>query len=75
MARRRIGQEHLRLGDGEGRRSSSLDTLGGLIDWAEVDRHLASIYAAAKGEQAWPPLFGSGASCSPETSTGCCLRP
>src|SRR5215213_4834330 len=56
MARRRIGQERLRLGDGEGRRASSLDTLGGLIDWAEIDRHLAPIYAAAKGEQAWPPL-------------------
>ncbi len=56
MARRRIGQEHLRLGDGEGRRTSSLDTLSGLIDWAEIDRHLAPIYASAKGEQAWPPL-------------------
>jgi transposase, IS5 family len=56
MARRRIGQEHLRLDDGEGRRASSLDPLCGLIDWAEIDRHLAPIYAAAKGEQAWPPL-------------------
>ena len=27
-----------------------------LIDWAEIDRHLAPIYASAKGEQAWPPL-------------------
>jgi hypothetical protein len=26
MARRRIGQERLRLSDGEGRRTSSLDT-------------------------------------------------
>jgi transposase, IS5 family len=56
MARRRIGQEHLRLDDGEGRRASSLDPLCALIDWAEIGRHLAPIYAAAKGEQAWPPL-------------------
>ena len=27
-----------------------------LIDWAAIDRHLAPIYASAKGEQAWPPL-------------------
>jgi transposase, IS5 family len=56
MARRRIGQEHLRLGDGEGRRASSLDPLGGLIAWAEIDRHLAPIDASIKGEPAWPPL-------------------
>jgi transposase, IS5 family len=56
MARRQIGQEHLRLGDREGRRTSSLDTLHGLIVWAEIDRYLTPIYASAKGEQAWPPL-------------------
>lgn len=56
MARRRIGQEQLRLGDGEARGSGSLGELDALIDWTEVDRHLAPIYAAAKGEQAWPPL-------------------
>src|SRR5215208_2888408 len=56
MARRRIGQEHLRLGSRESSRSCSLDDLRGLIDWAEIDRHLAPIYASAKGEQAWPPL-------------------
>jgi IS5 family transposase len=56
MARRRIGQEKLRLGGGRGCRSGSLDDIAGLIDWAEVDRHLALIYASAKGEQAWPPL-------------------
>jgi hypothetical protein len=27
-----------------------------LIDWAEIDRHLGGIYAAAKGELGWPPL-------------------
>src|SRR5829696_2625774 len=56
MARRRIGQEHLRLGDRESRRTGSLDVLQGLIAWAEIDRHLAPVYASAKGEQAWPPL-------------------
>ena len=56
MARRRIGQEHLRLSDRESGRTGSLDDLRRLIDWAEIDRHLALIYAAAKGEQAWPPL-------------------
>ena len=56
MARRRIGQEHLRFGDRESSRTGSLDDLHRLIDWAEIDRHLAPIYASAKGEQAWPPL-------------------
>jgi IS5 family transposase len=56
MARRRIGQEHLRLGDRESGRTGSLDDLHRLIDWAAIDRHLAPIYASAKGEQAWPPL-------------------
>lgn len=56
MARRRIGQEHLRLGDHQGSRTGSLDDLHRLIDWAAVDRHLAPIYASAKGEPAWPPL-------------------
>jgi transposase, IS5 family len=56
MARRRIGQEHLRLGDRESGRIGSLDDLHRLIDWAAIDRHLAPIYASAKGEQAWPPL-------------------
>src|SRR5918995_4485389 len=56
MARRRIGQEHLRLGDRGSCRTGSLDDLHRLIDWAAIDRHLAAIYASAKGEQAWPPL-------------------
>src|SRR3954451_13092498 len=56
MARRRIGQEHLRLGDRKSSRTGSLDDLHRLVDWAEIDRHLAPIYASAKGEQAWPPL-------------------
>src|SRR5215217_1422608 len=56
MARRRIGQEYLRLGDRESSRTGSLDDLHRLIDWAAIDRHLAPVYASAKGEQAWPPL-------------------
>jgi IS5 family transposase len=56
MARRRIGQEQLKLGADQGRQTGSLDEISALIDWAEIDRHLAVIYAAAKGEQAWPPL-------------------
>lgn len=30
--------------------------MSALIDWAEIDRHLGGIYAAAKGEPGWPPL-------------------
>lgn len=56
MARRRIGQGQLRLGDDQRRRSGSLNEIAALMDWAEIDRHLGSIYASAKGEQAWPPL-------------------
>lgn len=56
MSRRRIGQESLGFGDGSKARRSSLDDLAGLIDWAPVERHLADISGAAKGEPAWPPL-------------------
>lgn len=56
MARRRIGQEQLRLSTDQSRRSGTLDEIAGLIDWAEIDGRLARIYASAKGEQAWPPL-------------------
>jgi len=54
MARRRIGQEQLSIGDK--RRGASLDEMSALIDWAEIDRHLIGIYAAARGELGWPPL-------------------
>ena len=56
MARRRIGQEQLGLDADRGRRSGSLEEIAGVIDWAEIDRHLAPIYAAPKGERAWPPI-------------------
>jgi IS5 family transposase len=56
MARRRIGQERLRFNDATSRSTGSLDEIKRLIDWTEIDRHLAPIYAAAKGEKGWPPL-------------------
>ncbi len=55
MARRRIGQEDL-IARPEPRAASSLAELAALLDWAEIDRHLAGISAAAKGELGWPPL-------------------
>jgi transposase, IS5 family len=47
MARRRIGQERLRFNDATSRSTGSLDEIKRLIDWTEIDRHLAPIYAAA----------------------------
>jgi transposase, IS5 family len=55
MSRRRIGQERLGIFEGP-TRSATLDEMSALIDWAEIDRHCAGSYAAAKGEAAWPPL-------------------
>jgi len=56
MARRRIGQESFGFGDERGDRGSSLDALLRLIDWSAVERALADVSSAAKGEPAWPPL-------------------
>src|SRR6185437_11382044 len=56
MARRRIGQERLGFADTQGRQKSSLDEVATLVDWTEVDRLLAGISAAPKGEPGWPPL-------------------
>ncbi len=55
MARRRIGQEDL-IARPEPRSASSLSELAALLDWGEIDRLLAGISAAAKGEPGWPPL-------------------
>ena len=55
MARRRIGQEDL-IARPQPRAASSLTELAALLDWAEIDRHLADISGAAKGELGWPPL-------------------
>ena len=55
MARRRIGQETMRLSSA-GSATSSLDQLASLIDWPPIEALLSDIHAAAKGEPAWPPL-------------------
>jgi transposase, IS5 family len=56
MARRRIGQERLGITQVPTRGGALLDEMSALIDWTEIDRHLVAIYAATKGEPAWPPL-------------------
>ena len=56
MARRRIGQEVFGFAGAERGRRAGLDDLAASIDWTALERLLAGIYAAAKGEQAWPPL-------------------
>lgn len=53
MARRRIGQETM---FGAGERRSSLEELAEFIDWAPIDRGLAVIHSAPRGEASWPPL-------------------
>ncbi len=55
MVRRRIGQEDL-IARSEPRLASSLSELAAVLDWREIDRHLAGILAAAKGDPGWPPL-------------------
>ncbi len=56
MSRRWIGQEGMGFGVRRGVHGSSLDDLSELIDWLPVERALAGISSAAKGEPAWPPL-------------------
>jgi IS5 family transposase len=56
MSRRRIGQEAFAFGSSDAGRRCSLDDLRGLIDWAPIERRLASVSCSAKGEPAWPPL-------------------
>jgi transposase, IS5 family len=55
MARRRIGQGDL-ITRPQSRAALPLLELAALLDWAEIDRHLAGISAASKGEPGWPPL-------------------
>lgn len=54
MARRSIGQERFGFVGGD-RTTSSLDTLASLLDWTPIAVFLDPLYAAAKGEPAWPP--------------------
>jgi transposase, IS5 family len=56
MARRQIGQEAFGFARAEGGRQAGIDELAQAIDWGSVSVLLADIYAAAKGEAAWPPL-------------------
>lgn len=56
MPRRQIGQERFGLGSASAHKHSSLDDMAALVDWAEVERLLSGISAAAKGEPSWPPL-------------------
>jgi transposase, IS5 family len=56
MARRRIGQEQLAIGEGCAPRRSSLEQMSALIDWTEIDRQFDEIYKSPRGEAGWPPL-------------------
>jgi transposase, IS5 family len=56
MSRRRIGQGSFGFVHGKADSLSSLDQLHGLIEWSEIEHRLAGIYAAARGEAAWPPV-------------------
>jgi transposase, IS5 family len=56
MARRRIGQEQLAIGEGCASRRSSLEQMSTLIDWTEIDRQFDEIYNSPRGEAGWPPL-------------------
>jgi transposase, IS5 family len=55
MARRRIGQERLGV-IADNAAATALDQIAALLEWSEVDGQLVGIYAAARGEQGWPPL-------------------
>ena len=41
---------------GQRRRDTSFNEMNRLVDWTEIDRLLAGVSAAAKGELGWPPL-------------------
>lgn len=56
MARRRIGQERLGIGNVQPRGGRSLDELAALIEWSELDHLLIGISSSTKGEKGWPPL-------------------
>jgi len=48
MARRRIGQEGFAFGSSDADRRRSLDSLREVIDWAALERRLASVSCSAK---------------------------
>ncbi|MEH6949983.1 hypothetical protein V4R08_01295 [Nitrobacter sp. NHB1] len=55
MAHRSIGQERFGFAGHTGP-ASSLDEIGKLVDWCPMAILLDPLYAATKGEPAWPPL-------------------
>lgn len=55
MAHRSVGQDCL-VFSRQDQKSSSLDDISALIDWQPIAALLGSLYAAPKGEAAWPPL-------------------
>nr|WP_220572378.1 hypothetical protein [Gluconobacter oxydans] len=55
MAHRSIDQDCLVFSRGD-RKPSSLDDIADLIDWQPIATLRAPLYAAPKGEAAWPPL-------------------
>jgi hypothetical protein len=55
MARRRIGRKDL-IARPEPRSASWLAELAALLDRGEIDRHLASVSAAARGKPGSPTL-------------------
>lgn len=65
MARRRIGQERMAFVSTERGRNGRLDALAAAVDRAEVDAAPGGVYAAQRGERAWPPLA---------LFRGCCWR-
>lgn len=56
MARRQIGQELMAFATEERGRNGGLEELAAAVDWAEVEAALSGVYAAERGERAWPPL-------------------
>lgn len=56
MARRRIGQESFGFVGRDQGGNAALEELSAAIDWAPIEGLLADIYAAERGEPAWPPL-------------------
>ena len=63
MVWRRIGQEQLAIMGSQPRGDTSLDEMSQLVDWTEIDRPLAGVSAAAKGELAGLPWRCSGRWC------------
>jgi IS5 family transposase len=61
MARRELGQLSLADGLVAGIAGNErLDRLCGLVDWTELDRELAGVYASARGRPSYPPLCSAG---------------